>query len=240
MGSCFIRYESSDLAVKVVDGNYDIKICGASATHLREDYRTPALTEAWARTIMAKYLIFGHAGGAAEKDREAWQLAHVAAFVKSIPEGKVQDVADVLLLNRVHTHVPLESYASSDYDGHDLGALAELRLPWDEKHKDFKASAAWLLRQYHSKVVAVSDDSLTPLSLLRAWYERMPEDKHAAGLWNRLKGKTLEEIKETKAETHAPPTGEASTYASRGGRGRTFTVAPRAKKPRACKRESES
>ena len=109
------------------------------------------------------------------------------------------------------THVPLEVYSSSGYDGHDLGALASERLPWDYKHKDFKASAAWLLRQYHSKVVAVSDDSLTPLSLLRAWYERMPEDKHAAGLWNRLKGKTLEEIKETKAETHAPPTGEAST-----------------------------
>ena len=85
----------------------------------------------------------------------------------------------------------------------------------------------------------MSDATLTAPSLLRAWYERTPEDKHAAGLWNRLKGKTLEEIKQAKAGTHAPPSGAARTFPLRGGGGH-FTVHPRAKKPRACKGDSES
>ena len=125
-------------------------------------------------------------------------------------------------------------FPPSDHAGHDLGALAAERLPWDVLHPDFKASAAHLLREYRSKVVAVSDDRITALPLLRAWYERMPEDKHAAGLWNRLKGKTLDEIKEAKAGAHAPPPGPPRTFPSRA-RGEHFTVAPRAKLPRACK-----
>ena len=190
----------------------------------------------WGRTITAKYLIFAHAGGAAEKDREDWQNARVAEFVRSIPEGKVQDLADALLGNRVCTRVPLASYATSDYAGFDLGAFATTRLPWDYKHADFKASAAHLLREYRSKVVAVSDATLTAPSLLRAWQARMPEDKSAARLWDRLKGKTLAEIKEAKAGAHAPPTGEARTFPGRPGSNRDhFTVHPRAKKPRACK-----
>ena len=117
-----------------------------------------------------------------------------------------------------------------------MGAFATTRLPWDYKHADFKASAAHLLREYRSKVVAVSDDSLTPLSLLRAWFERVPEDRRAARLWDRLKGKTLTELKEAKAGAHAPPTGEARTFPGRPGSNRDhFTVHPRAKKPRACK-----
>jgi hypothetical protein len=86
----------------------------------------------------------------------------------------------------------------------------------------------------------VSDDTLTALPLLRAWFERMPKDKHAAGLWRSLCGKTLAELKEIKAGTHAPPSGAARTFQSRLVRGGHFTVAPRAKKPRACKGDSES
>ena len=51
---------------------------------------------------------------------------------------------------------------------------------------------------------------------------------------------TLDEIKEAKAEAHAPPSGEARSYSNPHRRNSRFTVAPRAKKPRACKRESES
>ena len=102
------------------------------------------------------------------------------------------------------------------------------------------ARAAAQLQEYRSKVVAVSDDSLTALPLLRAWFERVPEDKSAARLWDRLKGKTLTELKEAKAGAHAPPTGEATTHVSRTNRGQTFTVHRRAKMPRACKGDSES
>ena len=43
-----------------------------------------------------------------------------------------------------------------------------------------------------------------------------------------------------KAEVHAPPSGEATTHPGYKGNRASFTIHPRAKKPRACKSDSES
>ena len=195
MTACLMRYSTADLSVALVGGTYQIKICGFDVTDSQflQDYRSPALTDGFFWNAVVSQLIFGHANGALEADREVWQSSEIARVTNQITD--YQGVANGLAVGRVKPgtdEVDLPSGVSFDYADFTGG----VRVVWDPLHHLFAARGAIVLEKYQTEILCVSPAAMTSEILGYEWRALRVSEKGKAGVWLEQRDKTLEAIAE--------------------------------------------
>jgi len=194
MTACLMRYPTADLSVVLVEGVYQITLCGFDVTDSQflQDYRSPALTDGFFWNVVVSQMIFGHADGASAAGREAWQSAEFARVLDTIKD--YQGVANGLAVGRVkpgteEAELPVE--VSFDYADFTEGGA---RVVWDPRHPLFAARAEIMLEKYQTEILCVSPASLTAEILGREWLALKGPEAGKAGVWREQKDLTLEAI----------------------------------------------
>ena len=193
MTACLMRYSTADLSVVLVGGTYQIKICGFDVTDSQflQDYRSPALTDGFFRDAVVSQLVFGHANGASEADREVWQSSEIARVTDQITD--VQGVANGLAVGRVKPgtdEVDLPVDVRFDYALFTGGEW----VVWDPRHPLFRARGKILLEKYQTEILCVSPREMTSEILGYEWRALRGLEEGKAGVWREQKDLTLEAI----------------------------------------------
>ena len=193
MTACLMRYPTAALSVALVGGAYRIKICGFDVTDSQfvQDYQSSALTDGFFWNAVVSQMIFGHANGASEADREAWQSREIALVTDQITDH--QGVANALAVGRVKPGTDEEDLpvdARFDYALYTDGR----RVPWDPLHPLFAARGAIVLAKYRTKILCVSPAAMTWEVLGHEWRALRVPEEGKAGVWRAQKDSTLEAI----------------------------------------------